>query len=76
MDHLLIGDSNSNILDVRSFRGDDCDTDHYLVAAKDRERMNFRKLNELQIRKKYQIKNSKRFAALEKFSDSEDINLP
>jgi hypothetical protein len=34
-----------------------------------------RKLNELEVRTKYQIKNSKRFVALEKFSDCEDIEL-
>jgi hypothetical protein len=30
---------HSSILDVQSFREVDCDTDHYLVAAKVRERL-------------------------------------
>jgi hypothetical protein len=29
----------SSILDVQSFTGADCDTDHYLVRAKVRERL-------------------------------------
>jgi hypothetical protein len=37
-DHVLIDRSrNSIMLDVRSFIGADCDTDHYLVVAKIRE---------------------------------------
>jgi hypothetical protein len=62
IDHILKDRRRqSNILDVRSFRGDDCDTDYYLVVAKVREklavskqaaqnfegeRFNIRKLNE------------------------------
>jgi hypothetical protein len=30
---------HSSILDVRSFRAADCDTDHYLVVAKVKERL-------------------------------------
>jgi len=38
------------------------------------EIFNLRKLNELKVRKQYQIEISKRFATLEKCSDCEDIN--
>ena len=67
----------------------DCDTDHYLVVAKIRERLavskqavqksdverfNLRKLTELEVRKQYYIKISNRPAVLENLIDSEDIN--
>jgi len=65
------------------------DNDHYLMVAKVRERLavskqaawkfdverfNLRKLNELEATKKYQIKISNRFAALENLNDNDDIN--
>jgi GH43 family beta-xylosidase len=44
IDHILIDKrQHSNVLDVRSFRGADCDTDHYLVVAKPRQRISVNK---------------------------------
>jgi hypothetical protein len=80
IDHVLIDMRwHSSILDVRSFRVAVSDTDHYHVVAKVRERLtvrkqaakkfdvervNLRKLNNLEVRKKYQIKISNKFAVL------------
>ena len=74
---------------MRSFRGTDCDTYHYLVMAQvrerlavgkqaaqkfDRQRFNLRKLNEPEVREQYQIEIRNRFAALENLSDDKDVD--
>ena len=78
-----------SILDVQILKGADCDTDHYLLVAKVRERLavskqeaqrfdgkrlNLRKLNELEFRKQYQIEITNRFTAFENLSDDKDLN--
>ena len=40
----------------------------------DGERFNLRKLNELEVRKQYQIEITNRFTALGNLNDNEDIN--
>jgi hypothetical protein len=57
-----------NVLDVRPFRATDCDSDHCLVVAKVRERVNkqrshrfhmerfsFKKLNKVEEKEKYHV---------------------
>jgi len=88
--HILIDRRwHSSVLDMRSFRGAYCDTDHYLVIAKvreilavgkqaaqkfDRQRCNLRKLNEPEVREQCQTEITNRFAALENLNDDEDVN--
>jgi hypothetical protein len=90
IDHTLMDRRwHSSILDVRSFRESDCDTDHYVVVATvserlavskqaaqkfDVERFSLRKLSDLEVRKQYQIEFTNRFTALENLKVSEDIN--
>jgi hypothetical protein len=74
---------------MQSFRRSDCDTDHYLAVVNVRERLsvrkrtapkfneerfNLKKLSEVEVREKCQIRISNRFAALENLHDSGDIN--
>ena len=79
---------HSNILDVRSFRGADCDTDRCLVVVKlkeslavckqaaqkfEGERFNLRKLNDLGFKEKYQIEIRMRFVAVENLNVDETL---
>jgi hypothetical protein len=90
IDHILIDRRrHSRILDVRSFRGADYDSDHYLVVAKVRERLavskrmvkkmyverlNLKQLNEKELKEQYQVTIRNKFAAQENVDDDGDIN--
>jgi hypothetical protein len=81
IDYILVDRRrHSNVFDVRSFRAADCDSDHYLVVAKIRERLavnkqrsqrfhierlNLKKLNKVEGKKQFHVEVSNRFAALE-----------
>jgi hypothetical protein len=78
-----------NVLEVRSLRAADCNSDHYLVVAKVRERLavnkqrsqrfhmerfNHKKLNEVRDKEQFHIEVSNRFAVLEDLDVEVEIN--
>jgi phosphomevalonate kinase len=90
IDHILVDRRrHSNVLDVRSFRTADCDSDYYLVVAKVRERLAvnkqrsqrfdmekfyFKKLNDVEVKEQFRVEVSNRFAALEDLDTEVEIN--
>jgi hypothetical protein len=90
IDHILADRlRHSNVLDVQSFRAADCDSDHYLVVAKVRERLavnkqrsqrfnmerfNLKKLNDVEGKEQFHVEVSNRFAALEDLDTEVETN--
>jgi hypothetical protein len=82
--------SYSSVLNVQTFRAADCDTDHYLVVAKVRERLamnkqrshrfhmdrfNLKKLNEVEGKEQFRVEVSNRFAALDDSDTEVDTSI-
>jgi hypothetical protein len=80
---------HSSILDIQSFWGADCESDHYLVVAKVRERLavskqtahrvhmerlNLQILNKVEGNEQYLVEISNRFAALENLGAEVCVN--
>jgi hypothetical protein len=90
IDYILVdGLRHSNILDVRSHRAADCDTDHHLVVAEVRERLavnkqrsqrfhkerfNLKKLKGVEGKEQYHVEVSNRFAAMGDLDTEVEIN--
>jgi endonuclease/exonuclease/phosphatase family metal-dependent hydrolase len=69
IDHILVDRRrHSTVLDVRSFRAADCDTDHYLVVAKFRERLAVNKLRSQRFHmERFNLKKSNDVESKEQF---------
>jgi hypothetical protein len=90
IDHILVDrQRHSSVLDVRSFRAADCDTDQYLVVVKVRERLavnkqrshtfhmerfNLKRLNDVEGKERYRVEVSNKFSPLEDLVAEVEIN--
>jgi hypothetical protein len=90
IDHILVDrQRHSNVLNVLSFRAADCNSDHYLVVAKVRERLAvnkqrshslhteiyiLKKFNEVEGKEQFRVEVSNRFAPLEDLDVEVEIN--
>ncbi|KAJ4439878.1 hypothetical protein ANN_08007 [Periplaneta americana] len=87
IDHILIDNRrHTSIVDIRTFRGADCNSDHYLVIGELRERLsvakrveqqvnitkfNILKLKDEEAKQNYQVEISNRFSTLESSDEVE-----
>jgi hypothetical protein len=90
IDHILVDRRrHSNVLDVRLLRAADCDSDHYLVVAKVREKLavnkqrshrfhmesfNLKKLYDVEVKEQFRVEVSNRFATLDDLNAKVEIN--
>jgi hypothetical protein len=90
IDHILVDRRRHyNVLDFRSFRAAECDSDHYLVVVKvgerlaankqrshrfDMERFNLKTLNDVEGKEQFCVEGSNRFSALEDLDTEVEIN--
>jgi hypothetical protein len=84
IDHILVDKQrHSNVLDIRSFRAADCDSDYYLVVAVNEQRsqsfhvegLNLKKLNKIEGKEQFGVDVSNRLAALEGLDVEMEINI-
>jgi hypothetical protein len=92
IDHILVDRRrHSNVPDVQSFRAADCDTDHFLLVAKVKDklagnkqkshrfgmgRFNLKNLNNVEGKEQFRVEVSNRFAALEDLDTEVETNSP
>jgi hypothetical protein len=90
IDHILVDRRrHSSVLDVQSFRATDCNSDHYLVVAKFRERLavnkqrsqrsdmeilNLKKLKQVEGKKQFRIEVSNTFVVLKDLDAEVEID--